>query len=54
MSRVAESIQPKSGLPSPSTTSGTTTTTASAPGTALAKSVVAVISPADTAAASLA
>ena len=35
-SRVAPSIQPKSGLPSPSTKSGTTRTIASAPGTASA------------------
>ena len=36
MSLVAASIQPKSGVPSLSTKSGTTTTTASAPGMASA------------------
>ena len=41
MSSVAESIQPKSGRASSSTKSGTTTTTASLPGTARAVSVVA-------------
>src|SRR4051812_40722411 len=49
MSRVADSIQAKSGLPSPSTNSGTTTTTASDSATAAAVSVVALSSPAFTA-----
>src|SRR5918998_2081831 len=53
MSRVADSIQPKSGTPSASTNSGTTTTTASDPATAVAVSVVAVSRPAPTACLSL-
>jgi hypothetical protein len=53
MSLVADSIQPKSGLPSPSTNSGTTTTTASDSATAVAVSVVARSRPASTACLSL-
>src|SRR3712207_5651147 len=53
MSRVADSIQPKSGTPSPSTNSGTTTTTASDSATAAAVSVVARSRPASTACLSL-
>src|SRR5690242_7184263 len=53
MSLVADSIQAKSGLPSPSTNSGTTTTTASDWATAEAVSVVAVSRPASTASLSL-
>ena len=48
MSWLALSIQPKSGRPSASTKSGTTTTTASADGIASAYSVVARSSPAGT------
>lgn len=53
MAFVAESIQPKSGVPSTSTNSGTTTTTASDCATAFAVSVVALSRPASTACLSL-